>query len=60
MLSRTHFLESKYVANDSESSDNYSDNDEEDQLDYRVGGYHPVEVVLNWSGLLVVDWRNLQ
>lgn len=27
-----------------ESSDSYSDGDEEDSKDYRVGGYHPVEV----------------
>lgn len=44
MLLFLDFVEPKYAANDSESSDNYSDNDEEDQLDYRVGGYHPVEV----------------
>ena len=31
---------------ESDSSDSFSDEDEEDQKDYRVGGYHPVEVVL--------------
>lgn len=30
---------------DSESSDSFSDADEEDQKDYRIGGYHPVEVI---------------
>ena len=30
---------------ESESSDSYSDGNEEDQKDYCVGGYHPVEVV---------------
>ena len=29
---------------ESESSDSFSDADEEDQKDYRVGGYHPVEI----------------
>ena len=27
-----------------ESSDGFSEEDEEDQKDYRLGGYHPVEV----------------
>lgn len=31
---------------ESDSSDSFSDEDEEDQKDYRIGGYHPVEVAL--------------
>lgn len=39
------FIEPKSMIIESESSDSFSDADEEDQKDYRVGGYHPVEVL---------------
>ena len=31
---------------ESESSEDFSDGEEEDQKDYCLGGYHPVEVCL--------------
>lgn len=37
-------LEFQQKNDESDSSDGFSDGDEEDQKDYRVGGYHPVEV----------------
>ena len=38
------FLENKKKDYESDSSDSYSDEEEEYRKDYRVGGYHPVEV----------------
>ena len=40
-------LEFQTCQNESDSSDSFSDGDEEDQKDYRMGGYHPVEVCFN-------------
>ena len=43
-------LKSKYAVES--ITEGYSDDDEEDLKDYRVGGYHPVEVVMYgcWYG----------
>ena len=41
---RSLILEFQTCQNESDSSDSFSDGDEEDQKDYRMGGYHPVEV----------------
>ena len=43
-LGESLILEFQTCQNESDSSDSFSDGDEEDQKDYRMGGYHPVEV----------------
>lgn len=50
-------LEFQQKNNESDSSDGFSDGDEEDQKDYRIGGYHPVEVFFICMLLILsIDW----